>query len=125
MMKDFVEFQTVELEKLKLGLHQAVSENALLMDPRIEVVRDQIIGHIVAKVQGYIWSEQLETWDVKYPSDWWQAFKERWAPKWAKKRWPVEYQYHRYELKALYPEFKVSVPEQKYRLHLFASDWKL
>ena len=27
----------------------------------------------------------------KYPSDWWQAFKERWLPKWILKICPVRY----------------------------------
>lgn len=29
--------------------------------------------------------------DRKWPADWWQAFKERWLPKWALTRWPVKY----------------------------------
>lgn len=30
---------------------------------------------------------ELPEWFI--PADWWQAFKERWFPKWALKRWPV------------------------------------
>jgi len=26
-----------------------------------------------------------------YPRDWWQAFKERWYPEWAKRKWPIVY----------------------------------
>jgi hypothetical protein len=26
----------------------------------------------------------------RYPSDWWQAFKERWFPKWLLKQFPVK-----------------------------------
>jgi hypothetical protein len=28
---------------------------------------------------------------VQYPKDWWEAFKERWFPKWLLKRYPVRY----------------------------------
>ncbi len=27
----------------------------------------------------------------KWPKDWWDAFKDRWFPKWALRRWPVRY----------------------------------
>ena len=30
-------------------------------------------------------------YDFKAPLDWWQAVKERWFPRWALLRWPVEY----------------------------------
>ncbi len=43
--------------------------------------------------------------EVRYPADWWQAFKDRWFPAWAKERWPVRYV--RYDLMALYPEIKL------------------
>ncbi len=37
---------------------------------------------------------------TKYPSDWWQALKERWFPKWMKQRWPIKYNevwaYHKF-----------------------------
>ena len=26
------------------------------------------------------------------PLDWWQHFKDRWFPKWAKRRWPVQHE---------------------------------
>ena len=26
---------------------------------------------------------------ISYPADWWQSFKLRWLPRWAKDRWPV------------------------------------
>ena len=28
---------------------------------------------------------------AKWPKTWWDAFKDRWFPVWAKKRWPVEW----------------------------------
>jgi len=28
----------------------------------------------------------------RWPKDWWQAFKDRWFPAWALKRWPVQWE---------------------------------
>lgn len=28
--------------------------------------------------------------DVEYPSDWWEAFKDRWFPEWMLRKWPVK-----------------------------------
>lgn len=28
----------------------------------------------------------------KWPANWWEAVKERWAPRWCKRRWPVQYE---------------------------------
>jgi hypothetical protein len=40
---------------------------------------------------------------VRYPLDWVQAFKERWAPKWFTDRWPVVYKTHVITARMLFP----------------------
>jgi len=45
---------------------------------------------------------------ARYPKDWVQAVKARWAPEWFKRRYPV--QEHVIDLKVLYP--KVALPRQ-------------
>jgi hypothetical protein len=35
--------------------------------------------------------EQIIDIDEKWPEDWWQAFRERWFPKWWLRRHPVRY----------------------------------
>lgn len=42
---------------------------------------------------------------ISYPSDWWQAFKDRWFPGWMKRRWPVERTSH--EVRDLYPSMPI------------------
>ena len=44
-----------------------------------------------------------ETVEVKYPEDWWQAFKQRWAPGWFLRRWPVQYHHKVYCAAAFLP----------------------
>jgi hypothetical protein len=48
-------------------------------------------------------SEQLK--EYRYPSDWKQAFKERWFPKWLLKKYPVKYDV--LIPKALYPDISL------------------
>lgn len=55
--------------------------------------------------------------DLKWPKDWWQAFKERWAPKFIKRRWPVqyeEYSYHKVFPRRICPH--IEVPEKETHL---------
>jgi hypothetical protein len=39
-----------------------------------------------------------------YPRTWWDAFKERWFPKWAKRRWPVDYRRVKISGEIIYPD---------------------
>lgn len=51
----------------------------------------------------------MKTQTVRYPSNWWQALKDRWLPNWAKARWPVKFTTH--ELKATRLLSDVPVPK--------------
>lgn len=46
---------------------------------------------------------------VKYPADWKQAIKERFAPAWALNRWPVKYTEVVITAKELYPSIPVDL----------------
>lgn len=58
---------------------------------RVEVGRD-FMGELCVRMSAFIWAEPLEKIEktVTWPKDWWQAFKGRWFPVWAKRRWPVQ-----------------------------------
>lgn len=74
---------------------------------------------LIYDMRSYILSEQLDRvyHKVEYPSDWWQAFKERWFSKRMLKRWPVKKKVYVVDIdfKALYPELtaKVSIPDSQ------------
>lgn len=110
----FVNIETVILEKLQIASQQHLSKHAL-MGARVDVVREAV-DEMVVQLKAYVWSEQLDRQEIKYPRDWRQAFKERWFPDWAKRRWPVVYTHHIFDLKAIYPDIKVSVPEHHHQL---------
>jgi hypothetical protein len=66
----------------------------------------------VLQVVGYLAADHIETVIIAYPRDWVQAVKERWAPLWAIKRWPVVKQRHEIRLDAAYP--KMPLPEREF-----------
>lgn len=41
---------------------------------------------------------------VKYPENWWQAFKEQYFPKWALQKWPVKYTIKTFRAVEFHPE---------------------
>lgn len=49
---------------------------------------------MVAELTAYVARMEVERIQFKrqWPADWWQAFKERWFPKWLKDRFPVRYE---------------------------------
>ena len=47
-----------------------------------------------------------------YPADWIEAVKERFAPHWFLKRWPVKYTKKYFNARIMYP--KVRYPEEEY-----------
>jgi hypothetical protein len=46
--------------------------------------------HLVLTLQAYIWCRDKKTESHEYPKTWWDAFKLRWFPAWALKRWPAQ-----------------------------------
>jgi hypothetical protein len=108
---------TVTLEKLKIGAQQALSKH--LADAQVNFDNNIIYEQLVMQVRGFIWSEQHQHIDIKYPFDWWQSFKERWFRGWMLQRWPVKYKTHSLDVKTLYPNYRPVVPDQEYRLRIF------
>ena len=105
-----------EFEKFKFGLSQRLPGQAVRAKP--SVAFDRFLDEFVYHLEAYVWAENLETWEIKYPRDWWSAFKECWFPAWALKRWPVEYRHLKIDLKALYPGLNLALPKEDHRLRL-------
>lgn len=47
-----------------------------------------------------------------YIDNWWDAFKERWFPAWAKKRWPVKYAMKKWTIETVYPNLNTQFPTE-------------
>jgi len=58
---------------------------------RVDVQRAAWADSLLIRLTRYIWGKIDSTEEHKYPETWRDAFKLRWFPKWALKRWPVRY----------------------------------
>jgi hypothetical protein len=83
-------------------------------DPRITVdhVAEYAGAMLMQMIQDVLIQRELL---AEYPSTWWDAFKLRWFPKWALKRWPVVM--NRIDGEILYP--KIAIPHREgFRMRL-------
>lgn len=104
---DYFPYKSVVLEKLQIGLEVRIARE--FVDSKDE--------YIAYKIKSYVWSQDAGKKVVfKYPSDWWQAFKERWFPKWLLDRYRVVYTYKEFVVKATYPDLKIQNCEPVLRL---------
>ena len=81
--------RTVHLEKMKFSVLSKLPVE--FIDAEVDVSFGELfcIDQMILRIKGFVWGEELEPRTIKYPRDWWQAFKQRWFPEWALKRWPV------------------------------------
>jgi len=84
-----------------------------MMDTRLENVPVQVHSRTVARMEfacvelvATILATEPETLSYGWPLNWRQAFKERWFPGWAKRRWPVVYDHIEVTRMGLYPEIR-------------------
>lgn len=120
--------QEVTLEKIKVAIMQRVSNQLLDAVVDINEVESFVHNAVDLRLQGYIWGETGKTETIKYPATWRDAFKERWFPKWLLRRYPVNYQVHEISARTLYPNFKISVPNEthvlKWQTLNYQTDWR-
>lgn len=70
---------------------------------------EQIAEIITVAVRGFQYGQKaLKTF--RYPRDWWQAFRERWFPRWWLRRWPVAYTV--VDVDAIYPDLEKHMPRE-------------
>ena len=114
---DYVQYKELVLEKIKFGLSRHISK-AQLMDMKIERTEGFICDDIVFAIRGYLSGEKLReekrNWKIKYPSSWWQMFKEQYFPQWLINKFPIKYIIKRrrvtFKVYELYPQFPVVKP---------------
>jgi len=124
MLDDKSSYRTIRLEKIRFGMLQTFQEKFL--DANAELFTDYLLAGFRVRVNGYLWGESVKTYTVRYPKDWKEALKEkwyavddyclRWIPASFKRKHPVIYTVHDFDLKALYPDIKVSLPSYEHSL---------
>ena len=106
----------VILKRYVSGCEQILEKD--FFDHSVEVVYDQVRDRTILAIRAYVLSDNFQTYERRYPRDWWEAFKERWFPKVLLKKWPVIYRNIEVSIDALYPEYKPVIPKEKYFFHL-------
>lgn len=104
--------QTIVLERHRFVLAAELSRLGLghLSDAiSIRTIED-ISGNLTIELCALIASnmDSLEKEAARFPKTWWDAFKLRWFPKWALKRWPAEWEVVRFRVEAT--QFFLDVP---------------
>jgi hypothetical protein len=111
-----------KLERFKLVAMQYISNELMSQfgePPAVDISLDNsfLFDQVVLRVVQHIWGRETERVECHWPADWWQAFKDRWFPLWAKKRWPVQYRKYALVAREMYP--KVAFPQWEHRVGVY------
>jgi hypothetical protein len=71
----------VELERITLGVQTIIRNAADLPEPELRAMIGYAANEIIVSARFKIYAEaKRRVVADRYPSDWWEAFKERWLP---------------------------------------------
>lgn len=101
----------IKLEKLRWTLMTHINEEIageIVNAPQVDVQHDNYISDLFAvrAIFDFL-GANMESISAKYPANWKQAIKERFAPEWVKRRWPVRYTVVTLFARELYPRMKL------------------
>ncbi len=113
-----VETQRILLEQMKFRISKAISGPMSLnikADVRYQELTDAMIMELRTNVMSESLQDTTQSVEFTFPSGVWQHFKQRWFPKWMKRRFPVkatEYTKNvTFQRMALYPSIPYSEHE--------------
>ena len=109
-----MQFSEVVLDKIKVAAMQTLSPD--FMDAAISQMPDLIGNRLALQLNAYVFGEKGDDLVIDYPRDWWEAFKNRWFPRWALRRWPVMYTRHRITPQTIYQNLKISLPREMHQV---------
>jgi hypothetical protein len=64
----------------------------------------------------WVYGEQEKEYSTTYPAGWWEAFKDRWFPRWLKDRYPVSRTTFSVRADLVYTDFKPQMPKEPHKL---------
>jgi hypothetical protein len=91
-------FEQITANLMPVVFNQAVSQRELETLPQCELSSriDYVLGGMILSLKTYVAGNQTHVETIKHvrwPRDWKEALKERFAPKWYLETHPVEYSY--------------------------------
>jgi len=114
------QYREIALERLRMGFEQVISDT--LAGGDIEAMHDSLLHGFRIHVRGFVYGKQVQRHEYQWPADWWQAFKERWFPTWARQRWPIRYEKRVIDVMEIYPTFKPALPPDMYECRLVVAE---
>jgi hypothetical protein len=88
-------FETIDVGRIRVAGMKVISKRQfdLFCGANIRAFVEGRADVMVIELEAYVLGMPKERIAVheRYPLDWWQAFRERWFPKWWLRRWPVAY----------------------------------
>jgi len=96
------------IERIQLNVEEFAVQHCI--DPRnlkVEESADYISDYLTHTLWWKVYGRELEKMEVKYPTDWKQAFKERWFPSFILKKFPVQYTVRTISAMELYPQMSI------------------
>ena len=91
-------------------IHQDAFRQWLGCNPRVTAHRPEDMYAVIFTMMDYIWAQNMGHHEFKWPRDWWQAFRERWCPRWWLARHPVLYHHKGFQVHVAYPTFRPPEP---------------
>lgn len=105
MRDELVTSSRIDLERIRAtvaddmgGLLTPDARHNLAVEVVEDIIARRFVAHLRRHILGLNGEEQVRT--VRYPRDWWQAVKLRFAPRWFTRRWRVVFVEHRLEVKS-------------------------
>jgi len=105
----------VELEQFWLGMQQRFSKR-FWHEVKMSVIENMLQETVEIQLRGHIYGETAKKISVKYPATWWQAFKSECFPYWLRRRFPAKFTEETFDVRVLYPDINVSLPEDEHIL---------
>lgn len=96
IIEPFIDTKKYMAKAFPFAIRQALSKHNLdLFGGGDAQVLELVANEMVLELKKYFYQREIFSETVKihdFPKTWWDAFKLRWFPKWALKRWQPEYQ---------------------------------
>ena len=112
------ERESIILKKVKYAIGFSIEKEMIddMMSADLELLIEKRCKALSFSLRASLFSQHLGSVSVTYPADWWQHFKQRWFPRWLKKRCPVKETVVTHNINALYPKLKPRLEDELYFL---------
>ena len=118
--------EKIDLEKFRLAVMMDISNELLFAEPpdvKLETMVSWTTDMLRVGLMQAVWGKDVESKRASWPDGWWQAFKERWFPPWAKRRWPVKYKWIEMTGRALFPKLAMPKGQHECRIVVMDRNW--